>query len=393
MAAEIRIGRILGIPVYLHLTFLIILPLFVYLFSAPRDSVTMFGIQLNFTELDAALWVKYAFGTLATIIFFMTILIHELAHSYLARSYGVKIRSITLMLFGGVSAMEDIPRDPRQEWRMAFAGPFSSLTIGGVSLLLMFAIDPLTDGSVAVEGVTILLGLMAVYNLLLAGFNLIPAFPMDGGRVLRAYFASRMPYLDATMKAARIGRYFAIGMGILGIFTLNFFLILIALFVYIGASEEEQAVTITESLHGIQVRQLMTDAVQVVHPDMTIQQLHEIMLATGHMGFPVVENGLVGVVAQADTAKLPREALSTTRIRDIMVREPLTVSPDTDASKALRLMYDRRMSRLMVMDQGRLVGIVTHKDFMRAVNYALSRKRGTVWGEQFPPQPPPASPV
>src|SRR4030042_1457640 len=296
MAAEIRIGRILGIPVYLHLTFLIILPLFVYIFSAPQEQVKLFGIPMTFTDLDADLWVKFLFGALATMIFFLTIFTHELAHSYVARSYGVKIRSITLMIFGGVSSMEDIPREPGQEWRMAFAGPFSSFAVGIVSLLLMYVIDPMNIESTIVDGVVILLGLVGIYNLLLAGFNMIPAFPMDGGRVLRAYLASKMPYMEATKKAARVGRYFAIGMGIFGIFTFNFFLILIAMFVYIGASEEEQAVTITESLHGVPVKQLMTEAVQVAHPDTTVQQLHELMLATGHMGFPVVDNGLLGIV-------------------------------------------------------------------------------------------------
>jgi CBS domain-containing protein len=222
---------------------------------------------------------------------------------------------------------------------------------------------------------------------------MIPAFPMDGGRVLRAYFVSKMPYMEATKKAARVGRYFAIGMAIVGIFFLNFFLILIALFVYIGASEEEQAVTITESLHGVPVRQLMTDAVQVVHPDMTVQQLHELMLATGHMGFPVVENGLVGIVTHADSAKVPRESLGLTRIRDVMTKDVVSVAPDMDSSKALRLMYDRKISRLVVVDQGRLLGIVTHKDFMRAVNAALSQRQVMKWGAQFPPQPPPTSPV
>ena len=393
MATEIRIGRILGIPVYLHLTFLIILPLFVYLFSAPQTQVRIFGMPMTFTDLDADLWVKYAFGTAATLIFFLTIFTHELAHSYVARSYGVKIRSITLMIFGGVSSMEDLPRNPGQEWRMAFAGPFSSLAIGVTSLLTMYAIDPIISESMIGEGIVILLGLMGIYNLLLAGFNMIPAFPMDGGRVLRAYLASKMPYMEATKKAARVGRYFAIGMGIFGIFTFNFFLILIAMFVYIGASEEEQAVTVTESLHGVPVKQLMIGAVQVAHPDMTVQQLHELMLATGHMGFPVVDSALLGIVTHAESVKVPRESLGIVRVRDIMTRNVVSVDPDMDSSKALRAMYDSKVGMLVVLDHGALVGIVTHKDFIRAVNSALAQRHVMRWGEQFPPQPPPSSPV
>src|SRR5512137_1526898 len=130
MAASIRIGRIFGIPIYMHLTFFIILPLFIYVFSAPPSQVTILGIPLSFTDLPVHLWVKYLFGTAAAIIFFLTVLAHEVAHSYLAQKYGVKIKNITLMVFGGVSSMEDIPRKDGQEWRMAAAGPFTSLAIG-----------------------------------------------------------------------------------------------------------------------------------------------------------------------------------------------------------------------------------------------------------------------
>lgn len=389
MPAAIRIGRILGIPIHLHLTFLLILPLFVYIFSAPPNDLVISGMPTSFRALEADLWVKYAFGTFAALVFFGTILAHELAHSYLALRYGVRIRGITLMVFGGVSSMEELPRDPRQEWRMAFAGPFTSFVIGLVSYLLVLGLWLIDSDNILVEGVTILLGLMAIYNFLLAGFNMIPAFPMDGGRVLRAYFASRMSYIEATKKAARIGRYFAIAMGVFGIFY-NFWFILIALFVYIGATEEEQATTITESLQGLTVRDLMTRDLQVVHPDMGVQQLHDIMLATRHMGFPVVDNGLVGIVTLSDTHKVPKDKLPFARVRDIMTPDVVTVRPDEEAARALRLMTERKIGRLVVRDDGRLVGIVTRKDFLRAIDAASARQGARRWGEQF--QPPSAQP-
>jgi Zn-dependent protease len=392
MSAAIRIGRIFGIPIYLHLTFLLILPLFAYLFSSPPNQTSVFGIPLSFKDLDAALWVKYVFGTVAAIVFFVTILIHELAHSYLALRYGVRIRGITLMIFGGVSSMEEMPKKPGQEWRMAFAGPLSSLVIGVVAYLAMVVFEAFGPGSVLLDGVTILLGLTAVYNILLAGFNLIPAFPMDGGRLLRAFFASRMPYIEATRRAARIGRYFAIAMGIFGIFY-NIFFILIALFVYIGATEEEQATTISESLHGVQVRHVMSTQVEVVHPDTSVQQLHDLMLMTRHMGFPVVDRGLVGIVTLSDTHKVPRERYEHTMVRDIMTREVVTVPPDMDATKALYLMAEKRIGRLVVMDGSQIVGIVTQKDFLRTVDVMSARQQVTRWGQQFTQQPPPIPPV
>lgn len=391
MTAAIRIGRVLGIPIYLHLTFLLILPLFVYIFSAPANDIVIAGMPTSFRGLDADLWVKYVFGTAAALVFFGTILVHELAHSYLALRYGVRIRSITLMVFGGVSSMEELPREPRQEWRMAFAGPFTSMVVGLVSYGLVLILRLLESESIPVRGIIILLGLMAVYNLLLAGFNMIPAFPMDGGRVLRAYFASRMSYMEATRKAARIGRYFAIAMGIFGIFY-SFWFILIALFVYIAATEEEQSTAISEGLQGLTVGDLMTREVQVVHPDMAVQQLHDIMLSTRHMGFPVVDKGLVGIVTLSDTHKVPKERLPDAKVRDIMTLNVVTVRPVEDAAKALRTMSERKIGRLVVQEDGRLVGIVTRKDFLRAIDMAVAKQRAMRWGAQFQ-QPPPAPPM
>jgi len=388
VSASIRIGRILGIPIYLHLTFLLILPLFIYAFSDP-NRVEFFGIPLSFTDLNADTWVKYSFGTVTTIVFFASIVAHELAHSYLALRYGVHIRSITLMIFGGVASMEEMPRQPGQELKMAFAGPLSSLLIAGAASVGAILFGSAGDGSMVMDGVSIMFGIVAFYSALLAGFNLVPAFPMDGGRVLRAHLATKMPYIEATRKAARIGKYIAIGMGVLGIF--NIWLILIALFVYIGASEEEQATTIYESLHGVTVRQLMSDAVQVVHPDTTVEQLHDIILSTRHKGFPVVEGGLVGIVTLSDTHRVPREHLPFARVRDIMTREVVTVPPEMEAVKALNLLSERKIDRLVVLDGGRLAGIVTKNDFMRAVDVMMARSR-MVWGQGGPPQPPYAPP-
>lgn len=387
MAAAIRIGRIFGIPIYLHLTFLLILPLFVYIFSAPPNELVIAGMPTSFRSLDADLWVKYAFGTAAALVFFGTILAHELAHSYLALRFGVKIRSITLMVFGGVSSMEELPREPRQEWRMAFAGPFISMVVGLLSYLFVLILRLLESESLLVQGIIVLLGLMAIYNLLLAGFNMIPAFPMDGGRVLRAYFAARMSYLEATKKAARIGRYFAIAMGIFGIFY-NFWFILIALFVYIAATEEEQSTTISEGLQGLTVGDLMSKDVQVVHPDMTVQQLHDTMLYTRHMGFPVVDKGLVGIVTLSDTHKVPKERLQVARVKDIMTPQVVTVRPDEDAARALKTMSEKKIGRLVVQEDGRLAGIVTRKDFLRTIDMAVAKQRAMRWGEQFQQQPP-----
>ena len=386
-----RIGRIFGIPIYLHLTFLIIVPLFIYLFSAPPNPVTVLGVPLSFNALSAALWVKYFFGTLATVLFFITILAHEVAHSYLAQEYGVEIKSITLMIFGGVSQMEEVPRKDGQEWKMAVAGPMTSLVIGVGGYVAWLGLKGISNPPVWLAGTVILLGLTGIYNLLLAGFNLIPAFPMDGGRVLRSLFAERMPFLEATRRAARIGRYFAIGMALFGIF-FNFFFIVIALFVYIAATEEEQATAISESLQGVTVGKLMSANVEVVHPDTTIEQLHDLMLSTKHMGFPVVDRGLVGIVTLTDTHRIPKDRLAHAKVADIMTRDVVTVPPDMDAAKALHIMSEKRISRLVVLQGWDIVGIATQKDFLRAVNVLSVQKQTAHWGQQFD-QPPLSPPI
>lgn len=391
MNGSIKIGRVFGIPIYLHITFLVILPLFVWVFS--ESPGRMLGMALGFGDLPTDTLTRYVFGTIAAILFFATILAHELAHSYLAKRYGVRIKSITLMLFGGVASMEEVPKQPGQELKMAFAGPLTSLVIGVFSYAMMLILKSFAPETVLWEGVTIIFGLMALYNVLLAGFNMIPAFPMDGGRVLRSYYSSRMSHLEATKRAAKIGRYIAIAMGVFGVVTFNVWLILIAFFVYVGASEEEQSTVMTDSLEGKLVGQLMTRDVQVVHPRMSVQQLLDIMLATKHMGFPVVDNGLVGIVTLSDTHRVQREHLPFVTVDQIMTRQVVWVPPELEAAKALRIMAERGIDRLVVLDRGRLVGIITKKDFMRVVELMSARSSQTArWGyvqQQQPPSPPP----
>lgn len=395
MRNSIKIGRVFGIPIYLHLTFLIILPMFVWIFS--EGDVEILTFKLGFGQLDVGAGAKYLLGTVAATVFFATILAHELAHSYVAMKYGVKIRHITLMLFGGVAAMEEIPRKPGQELRMALAGPMASLVIGVIVYLVMVVVDGFGSSSVEVEGVVILLGIIAFYNILLAGFNMLPAFPMDGGRVLRSFLSTRMSHVEATKKAVSVAKVMAIAMAAFGVlYGFNIFLIIIAIFVYISAKEEGQATVISANLEGVTVRQVMTDAVQVVHPDTSVQQLMDVMLATRMMGYPVVDNGLVGIVTLSDTSKVPKNEAHLRRVRDIMTVDVVTVTPELPAADAIKIMAQRNVSRLPVVDfSGRLVGIVTRKDFLKMVQIIEARKRVPVWGQpgwdQFQ-QRPPASP-
>ncbi len=305
--------------------------------------------------------LRWTYSLVFAVVLFACVALHELGHSYIARKNGIEIKSITLYFFGGVSALEEIPRNPRLELQMAFAGPAVSGVIGLVSVLLA---SLLRDGSAA----AIILWTLGLMNLILMIFNLIPAFPMDGGRLLRAWFATRMPYIRATRNAAGIGKMFAILMFVLGLFSFNFMLLFVAFFVYVGASEEEKATEISVSLEGIKVKNIMSPEVRTVAPDTTLQELKELMFLEKHRGYPVMSGDeMLGIVTLTNLQSVPDELLSSTSVEKVMARKLYVIAPLDEASTAMKMMNDMQIRRLPVMDNGRLVGIVSREDLVRAI--------------------------
>jgi Zn-dependent protease len=215
--ASFQIGKIIGIPIRVHFTFIIILVLFAWAFAV--DNFSIFGFPIGFGGLPISLVFQLALGVIVAILLFICVLLHELGHSYVTQRFGFKINSITLFIFGGVSQTEEIPRNPKQEMRIAIVGPGVSILIGIVFYAVYFFINQF-GSSLPIKILSISVGMLAFYNLLLAGFNLIPAFPIDGGRVLRAGLAMRMEYDKATRAASSFGKAVAIFMAIFG----NFYL-------------------------------------------------------------------------------------------------------------------------------------------------------------------------
>jgi CBS domain-containing protein len=211
-------------------------------------------------------------------------------------------------------------------------------------------------------------------NIILMIFNLLPAFPMDGGRVLRAWLATHMPYVTATRRAAGIGKLFAIFLGVLGLFSFNFFLLFIAFFVYIGASEEERVTAIDISLEGIRVRNIMSSEVRTVSRDMPLRDLRGLMFREKHRGYPVMEDGeLQGIVTLTDLQKVPDEQRDSIRVGEVMARNIYVIAPEEEASVAMKMMNEKGIRRLPVMDSGRLVGIVSREDLVRAIELCSER--------------------
>ncbi|WP_406655977.1 CBS domain-containing protein [Methanolobus sp. ZRKC2] len=358
MKSSFKIGSLLGIPVKLHITFLLILPVFALVFSINEPPLGFAG--------TTPLILNYALSLLTTILLFVCILLHELGHSYIAKSYGVEIKDITLLLFGGVSSMEEIPREPSQELRMAFAGPFVSFVIGVVLLGMNFIVSSLIP-EYADTSIYLMFSILGFINIVLGLFNLLPAFPMDGGRLLRAWYAKRMSYIKATHYAASFGKIFAVMMGLFGLF-FNPWLILIALFVYIGASEEDKSTTISILLEKYYVRDIMTQDVLSVPPDISVEELAKFMFENKHLGYPVIQgNSLKGIVTFTDIRNILPNDRFATLVSDIMTRDIISVSPDDTASDAFKVMTINNIGRLLVVRDDELVGILSRSDLMRTM--------------------------
>jgi Zn-dependent protease/CBS domain-containing protein len=331
--------------------------MFAYVFAINPQPFGFAGVEPPLT--------RYAFSALAAILLFVSILLHELAHSYLAKSYGVKIEGITLFLFGGVSAMEEMPRKPGQEAKMAFAGPLTSLIIGTFCLLIykyLISFNPTFLQNPAY----LILWILGSMNLVLGIFNLLPAFPMDGGRVLRSFYAMRMSYVKATQSAASVGKFFAILLAIFGIIVGNLWFPLIALFIYVGASEEEKSTQAEVALENILVKDIMTKDVVPVSPSMSVDDLVQFIFHKKHMGYPVMDGDhLKGVVTLTDIERVPYQDRYVARVSDIMTKNIISVPSTARASDALKLISSKNIGRVMVVDNGSLVGILSRTDLVR----------------------------
>jgi Zn-dependent protease/CBS domain-containing protein len=348
--------RLLGIPISLDLSLLIVLPFFAILIGGQLpDYLRLLGLEPE-PALTQGL-TPYLLGLLAAIGLFVSVLIHELGHALTARGYGVQTREITLWLLGGVAQLERIPRARGAEAVIAIVGPLVSLGLAGLFSLLR-GLLPL-EGSLA-----FLLGYLSVVNLSLALFNLLPALPLDGGRVLRSVLALYRSYLEATRTAAAISRFLAFGLGLLGLLMGNLFMALIALFIYMAASAEAEQAVFSQALEGLRVRDLMTRDVSTVSPTLTVAGLLEKMMSERHIGYPVVADGrLLGVIGLEDLQGASADVLVSERMR-----APLTIGEYAGALEALRRMADQGFARLVVIDQaGNLVGILSKTDLLRAL--------------------------
>ncbi|MFA4861463.1 CBS domain-containing protein [Methanoregula sp.] len=370
MDGSFRIGRLFGIPILIHYTFLLVIPLFAWIIGSQIISTTdmlkeIFQVPVDTTVITSG-YMPYVLGTISALGLFFGVLVHELAHSLVAQRKGIGINSITLMIFGGIATMEEGVPDPKAELPMALVGPVASLLFGLVCCGIVYLVPSMALSTGNAGVLIFLFGYLGVLNILLCFFNLIPAFPMDGGRVLRAWLAGRMPLHQATKIAADVGKGFAVIFGIIGLFLLSPFLVLIALFIYLGANMESMAVKYSHLLQDVTVGSMMSTPVTTVAPTLPVSQMIEMMYASKHLGFPVVERDtLVGMITLADvnrTSPIDREAM---QVRDVMTRDPVTLPPTAPVVEALRIMSARNFGRIPVVEDGKILGIVTRTDILK----------------------------
>lgn len=360
-------GRVLGIPVELNVSFVLILGLFTWLFYG--QAIGIWEVTIGFGDLDAPAWARLALAVLLSVLFFAGVLVHELAHSYVALRQGHRVRSINLFIFGGVSQIEDMPEEPGEEFRMAVAGPLTSLVIGaalyGLHWSLAGSAGPLA--TVAGEALLVIVGTLAFYNVLLGLFNLIPAFPTDGGRILRSAMATRTDLLTATRWAANVGKGVAIAMAVLGLLGLNVWLILIAVFIYLGAGAEERMTRVTKALEGMRVGDLMETRVGRVEEDASMDRVVRGMMENRWDRTVVVRDGEpVGIVDADQLRNLDGgEELAGVRVGDVMMPVEDQLSPSGEAVDALKRIRSKGRGDLVVTDGGQAVGVLGMREILQ----------------------------
>lgn len=377
MRGSWRVGRIAGIEVGIHYTWLLALFIFTWLLGQ--------GFSTTYPG-----WYTYYYwiaGFLATFTLFISVLIHELAHSLVARSRGLAVSSITLFIIGGVSNLAEEPENPGVEFVMAIVGPLTSIALGVIFWIIWYFITktwvlPVFSVNIPASKQTLglaITGFLAYTNIALAIFNLLPGFPLDGGRVFRSIIWRATGNLyRATNIASIVGRVFGWGFIALGvvlaIFTQFGFLnglwfVFVGWFLNSAADNSRSEATLREHLTGILVEKVMEKDIESVRPDTTIDYLVQtIFIQKRKRAVPVIDgDNLVGMVTISDIKGLTQEKWSMTPVLQVMHREPIhALRPEDDLNVAMKLIAQYDLNQIPVLSQGKLVGILTRAD---VINY------------------------
>lgn len=370
MSGSLRIGTIAGIDLHLHWTFtLLLIGAFVfYLLSGFALQVALAGV-----------------GLIGAVFF--CVVLHELGHALAARRYDIPTRDITLYPIGGVARLQRIPERPAQELVVAIAGPAVNVVIAVVLGGVIFAAgQTFIPGQFLLAPHEMFLQNLFWINVVLVAFNLLPAFPMDGGRVLRSLLAMRLDYVRATQIAAGVGQGMAILFGLVAIVTFNPFLLFIALFVYLGAQQEASFALMRTAIEGLPVSSAMLTQFSPLHPWDSLEEAVRLLLAGSEEDFPVIDGDrMVGVLTRKRLMRALAEGDErSTRIQTVMepVCRPADVGEMLDA--AFMRMQEEECRMLPVVRNGRLVGVVTPENVGELVMITASLRQRK--GARFDPK-------
>jgi Zn-dependent protease/CBS domain-containing protein len=369
MGGAFKIGRLSGIDVRVHWTFFLLLAFFAFI-----------GYQ------ESGGLVGALTATITIVALFFCVLLHEFGHSLVAQRLGIKIHSITLLPIGGVSNLESLPEKPADEVKITVAGPLVNVVLApiffGVGLLLGAVPRLPADLFTGIGSVGQFFFYLGYINVVLALFNLLPAFPMDGGRILRALLATRLGAVRATEISSAVGQLFAVAFFLIGLISGNFFLALIAVFIFFGASGESQMVRQRELTRGLLVSDVMgtKPRTETVTPYHTFGQVLDSVIHGYQEDFPVVdENGrLVGMITRDEIMTAAHSPERYSSVRDLMKVNVPTISSEADLFEdGLRILQQSGLRALPVTENGELVGMLTIEDVGQASLLGpLPRKTG-----------------
>ena len=355
-----KFGEFAGISVRVHATFLILIA----------------WVGFAHWQAERSLGAVLA-GILFILALFACVLLHEFGHALTAKRFGIKTRDITLLPIGGVARLERMPEDPRQELWVTLAGPAVNVVIAAA----LYVVLTLTGTLAPLVTLTLTSGSfwerLMLLNVLLVVFNMIPAFPMDGGRALRAVLAMRMDYTRATRIAASLGQGIALLFGLLGLFG-NPFLIFIALFVWIGAAQESAMTQMKSALGGIPLSDAMITEFRTLSPRDPLDHAVEFLLSGSQQDFPVVNDDVVvGILTRADLLIALAQQGEQAVVSDVMQRDFQTADPKEMIDVVLQRLQNRKCHTVPVLRRERLIGLITMENVGEFISVQVARGSAT----------------
>jgi Zn-dependent protease len=365
MNNSIKLFKIRGIDIKMHITFPLIL---------------IWG-ALSFGLFRNGGWEGTIYGLLVTSLIFIIVVLHELGHSIAALNYNVPVKQIVLLPIGGVAQLEEIPEEPQKELVIAIAGPLVNIILA----IILFLIAPLTGQNISFSdllGFSESLGVLSfssifsyvfTTNLFIGLFNLIPAFPMDGGRILRALLATRLPYLTATTIAVAIGQILSWGFGLVGFLNGNFFLIILAIFIYTGAGQEGRLVQVRNVLGNLTVEGAYSRGVRSINLNEPIETALHFTLNSFQSNFPICDEGkLAGLLPYKVLIDSLEKKDISTPIREVMQTGIEPVSPDDRLVDVQIRMSAQQIDALPVVVGEKFLGMITSQDLNEAYRLSLA---------------------